>query len=89
MIFDSAILTITNGAWSGAGYAYWAESFPTRVRGTAIGAMSALGLILGAALDDLDQHDLAGRHLVRDCRRFWIWSVDRFAAAADRASTIA
>jgi MFS family permease len=43
-------LTITNGAWSGAGYAYWAESFPTRVRGTAIGAMSALGLILGTLL---------------------------------------
>lgn len=47
------IYQITNGAWSGAGYAYWAESFPTRVRGTAIGwlgAMSALGLILGTLL---------------------------------------
>jgi MFS family permease len=47
------IYQVTNGAWSGAGYAYWAESFPTRVRGTAIGwlgAMSALGLILGTLL---------------------------------------
>ena len=44
---------MTNGAWSGAGYAYWAESFPTRLRGTAIGwlgAMCALGLILGTLL---------------------------------------
>jgi MFS family permease len=47
------IYQLTNGAWSGAGYAYWAESFPTRVRGTAIGwlgAMCALGLILGTLL---------------------------------------
>jgi MFS family permease len=47
------IYQLTNGAWSGAGYAYWAESFPTRVRGTAIGwlgAMFALGLILGTLL---------------------------------------
>jgi MFS family permease len=47
------IYQVTNGAWSGAGYAYWAESFPTRVRGTAIGwlgAMCALGLILGTLL---------------------------------------
>ena len=43
----------SNGTWSGAGYAYWAESFPTRVRGTAIGwlgAMFALGLILGSGI---------------------------------------
>jgi MFS family permease len=47
------IYQMTNGAWSGAGYAYWAESFPTRLRGTAIGwlgAMCALGLILGTLL---------------------------------------
>lgn len=47
------IYQATNGTWSGAGYAYWAESFPTRVRGTAIGwlgAMFALGLILGTLL---------------------------------------
>jgi MFS family permease len=25
---------VTNGTWCGTGYAYWAESFPTRVRGT-------------------------------------------------------
>ncbi|MGH7050226.1 MAG: hypothetical protein ACREE5_06240, partial [Acetobacteraceae bacterium] len=34
-------------------YAYWAECFPTRVRGSAIGwlgAMFALGLIIGTAL---------------------------------------
>lgn len=47
------IYQLTNGAWSGAGYAYWAESFPTRVRGTAIGwlgAMTTLGLILGTLI---------------------------------------
>ncbi len=47
------IYQVTNGTWSGAGYAYQAESFPTRVRGTAIGfvaAMFALGILLGAAL---------------------------------------
>jgi MFS family permease len=47
------IYQATNGTWSGAGYAYWAESFPTRIRGTAIGwlgAMFALGLILGTLL---------------------------------------
>ena len=36
-----------------AGYAYWAECFPTRVRGTAVGwlgAMFTLGLIIGTAL---------------------------------------
>lgn len=43
----------TNGTWSGTGYAYWAESFPTRVRGTACGwlaAMFSLGNILGTGL---------------------------------------
>jgi predicted MFS family arabinose efflux permease len=30
----------TNGTWSGAGYAYWAESFPTRVRGTVMGFLT-------------------------------------------------
>jgi MFS family permease len=47
------IYQATNGTWSGAGYAYWAESFPTRVRGTAVGwlgAMFALGLIIGTGL---------------------------------------
>jgi MFS family permease len=40
----------TNGTWSGAGYAYQGESFPTRVRGTAIGflsAMQVLGFVIG------------------------------------------
>jgi MFS family permease len=44
---------VTNGTWSGAGYAYQAESFPTRVRGTAVGflgAMFAGGLLIGSAL---------------------------------------
>ena len=48
-----AIYQATNGTWSGAGYAYWAECFPTRVRGTAIGwlgAMFTAGLIIGTAL---------------------------------------
>jgi Na+/melibiose symporter-like transporter len=31
------IYQVTNGTWSGTGYAYMAECFPTRVRGTAIG----------------------------------------------------
>ncbi len=43
----------TNGTWSGAGYAYQGESFPTRIRGTAVGflgAMQVLGLALGSFL---------------------------------------
>jgi MFS family permease len=43
----------TNGTWSGSGYAYWAESFPTRVRGTACGFLAAifsLGNIAGTGL---------------------------------------
>jgi MFS family permease len=43
----------TNGTWSGAGYAYQAESFPTRVRAPAIGWMGAMfvgGLMLGSLL---------------------------------------
>jgi MFS family permease len=41
----------SNGTWSGTGYAYWAESFPTRVRGTAVGWLGAMftgGLIIGS-----------------------------------------
>ena len=47
------IYQATNGTWSGAGYAYQGESFPTRVRGTAIGflgAMQVLGFIIGTAI---------------------------------------
>jgi MFS family permease len=47
------IYQVTNGTWSGAGYAYQAESFPTRVRGAAVGflgAMFAGGILLGASL---------------------------------------
>ncbi len=47
------IYQVTNGTWSGAGYAYQAESFPTRVRGTAVGwlgAMTAAGYVIGAGL---------------------------------------
>lgn len=43
----------SNGTWSGAGYAYWAECFPTRVRGTAIGwlaGMFVLGQVIGSLL---------------------------------------
>lgn len=42
-----------NGTWSGTGYAYWAESFPTRVRGAAtgwLGGMSVGGFILGSGV---------------------------------------
>jgi len=34
------VYQLTNGAWSGSGYTYWAESFPTRVRGTVIGFLN-------------------------------------------------
>jgi len=34
------IYQVTNGTWSGAGYAYWGESFPTRVRGTVVGFLA-------------------------------------------------
>ena len=34
------IYQVTNGTWSGVGYTYWAESFPTRVRGTVIGFLT-------------------------------------------------
>ncbi|MBA2534214.1 MAG: MFS transporter [Rubrobacter sp.] len=47
------IYQVTNGTWSGAGYAYQAESFPTRMRGTAIGFLGAMltgGFIIGSAL---------------------------------------
>lgn len=48
-----AIYQVTNGTWSGAGYAYMAECFPTRVRGTAVGwlgAVMALGFVLGTLI---------------------------------------
>lgn len=44
---------ITNGVWSAAGYAYQSESFPTRIRGTAVGflaAMLVLGFVFGSVL---------------------------------------
>lgn len=43
----------TNGTWSGAGYAYQGESFPTRIRGSAVGFLSAiqvLGFVAGSTL---------------------------------------
>ena len=36
------IYQVANGTGSGAGYAYQAESFPTRVRGTAVGFLGAM-----------------------------------------------
>lgn len=47
------IYQATNGTWSGAGYAYQAECFPTRVRAIAVGWMGAMfvgGLMLGSLL---------------------------------------
>ncbi len=47
------IYQFSNGTWSGVGYAYWAESFPTRVRGTAIGWLGAMfsgGLLIGSGV---------------------------------------
>ncbi|MEB3752758.1 MFS transporter [Acinetobacter sp. MD2(2019)] len=43
---------VTNGTWSGAGFAYIGESFPTRIRGTAVGFISAM-LVLGYMLGSL------------------------------------
>jgi MFS family permease len=43
----------TNGTWSGAGYAYQGESFPTRIRVTAVGfliAVQVLGFVIGSIL---------------------------------------
>ncbi len=34
------VYQLTNGVWSGVGYTYWAESFPTRVRGTLMGFLT-------------------------------------------------
>lgn len=48
-----ALYQVTNGTWSGAGFAYIGESFPTRIRGTAVGFLSGmlvLGFMLGSAL---------------------------------------
>lgn len=48
-----ALYQAMNGTWSGTGYAYWAESFPTRVRGTAVGWLGAMftgGLIIGSGV---------------------------------------
>ena len=47
------VYQVTNGTWSGAGYAYQAESFPTRIRGTAVGFLGAVfagGLLLGSGI---------------------------------------
>ncbi|MGH3321449.1 MAG: MFS transporter [Streptosporangiaceae bacterium] len=47
------IYQVSNGTWSGCGYAYWGESFPTRVRGTAIGWLGAMfsgGLLIGSGV---------------------------------------
>ena len=41
-VVDFLIYQVTNGTGSGAGYAYQAESFPTRVRGTAVGFLGAM-----------------------------------------------
>lgn len=60
-----AVYQVTNGTWSGAGYAYWGESFPTEVRGTAIGwlgGMFALGLLIGAGIWTI-VIDAAGRNV--------------------------
>jgi MFS family permease len=47
------IYQVTNGTWSGAGYSYQSEVFPTRVRGTAVGWMGAMavgGNVIGSAI---------------------------------------
>ncbi|WP_158781320.1 MFS transporter [Pantoea sp. BAV 3049] len=47
------IFQVTNGIWASAGYVYQSESFPTAVRGTAIGFLSSMmvsGFVLGSLL---------------------------------------
>ena len=47
------IYQFSNGTWSGVGYAYWAESVPTRMLGTAIGWLGAMfsgGLLIGSGV---------------------------------------
>lgn len=47
------LFQVTNGTWSGAGYAYQGESFPTRIRGTAVSFLAAaqvVGLVIGSIL---------------------------------------
>lgn len=47
------IFQVTNGIWAAAGYVYQSESFPTSVRGTAVGFLSSmmvLGFVLGSGL---------------------------------------
>ncbi len=47
------IFQVTNGIWAAAGYVYQSESFPTHIRGTAIGFLSSmmvLGFVLGSLL---------------------------------------
>jgi MFS family permease len=47
------VYQVTNGTWSGAGYTYIAESFPTRLRGTGVGFLDAVmvcGYVVGAAI---------------------------------------
>lgn len=47
------IFQVANGIWASAGYVYQSESFPTAVRGTAIGFLSSmmvLGFVLGSLL---------------------------------------
>ncbi|WP_215747828.1 MULTISPECIES: MFS transporter [Gluconobacter] len=52
---------ITNGVWSAAGYAYQSESFPTRIRGTAVGFLAAM-LVLGFVSGSVLWTAVAGQH---------------------------
>lgn len=59
----------TNGLWSGVGYSYWGESFPTRVRGTAVGwlaGMLSLGQIIGTGVWTL---------LIGTAGHVWTWLI--------------
>lgn len=52
-VFYFLLYQVTNGTWSGAGYTYWGESMPTRVRGTAMGwgaAMLMVGQLIGTGI---------------------------------------
>ena len=68
------IYQVTNGTWSGAGYAYQAESFPTRVRGTAVGFLDAMFARRrpprrSGSLDPAHQRDHPDRDLAHRCCR--------------------
>jgi MFS family permease len=70
---------VSNGTWSGAGYTYWGESVPTRVRGTAMGwcgAMLMVGQLVGSGLWTL---------LIGTVGAVWTWLILAVAVGIGQA----